>query len=83
MTAPGIWFFKPGTEERVEVLRLGPPGGAEERWIIECQNCSKNFTIRPEHGPSVGPDGALTTAHSMVCPACNSWHVTMRGGVAI
>lgn len=80
MSSPAIWFFKPGTEERVEVLHLKSAG--EERWLIECQNCGKNFTIRPEHGPTVGPDGALSTEHSMVCPVCNDWHVTMRGGVA-
>jgi hypothetical protein len=75
------WFFKPGTEKRVHVEHFASADGSEERWIIPCQNCGKNFTIRPEHGPTIGPDGALSTAQSMTCPLCKKWHVTMRGGV--
>jgi hypothetical protein len=76
-----IWFFKPGTEQRVEVLYMSDKNKGEERWIIPCQQCGKNFTLRPEHGVSVGADGALSTAHSMNCPACMSWHVIISRGV--
>lgn len=81
MSSPAIWFFKPGTEERVEVLHLTDKAESEERWIVPCQKCGKNFTLRPAHGVTVGPDGALTTEHSMNCPLCGNWHVVMRGGV--
>ncbi len=32
-------------------------------------------------GAFVGADGALFTERSMICPVCNKWHVTIRGGV--
>lgn len=76
------WFFKPGTEERIEVLHLPHAEPTKERWIIPCQTCGKNFTIRPDHGVTIGPDGALSTEHSVTCPVCGAWQVTMRRGVA-
>jgi hypothetical protein len=87
------WFFAPGTERRVAVEEVThravgrgdsvelPP---EERlWVVPCQVCGKNFTLRPEHGITVGPDGALTTDHSFNCPICAKWHTRFDGGVAI
>jgi len=75
-----LWYFEDGSERRREVLHLTGQGTDEERWIINCGACGENFTLRPEHGVSFGPDGAMTTAHSFVCPACKQWHRTARVG---
>jgi hypothetical protein len=80
---PPIWFFRPGTEERVEVLRLEADGGDPVRWIVPCQACGTNFTLRPDHGVEVGADGAISTEHSFNCPKCGRWHARFAGGVVI
>jgi len=81
-----IWFFRPGTEERVEVLELtqgptGPLAPADVRWGILCQACGVYFTLPPDYGVRVGADGAITTTQSLNCPQCLSWHVRFSGGV--
>jgi hypothetical protein len=80
---PVIWYFRPGTEERVEVLhaRQDPAVGDGERWGVECGACGIHFWLRPAHGVTIGPDGALSTGLSCNCPKCNGWHVRFSGGV--
>lgn len=76
-----IWHFHEGTEERVEVLFLDDDRPEERRWIIQCGECGTNFTLRPDHGVTVGADGALSAEHSFNCPKCKQWHRHIRGGV--
>ncbi len=76
-----IWYFREGTEQRVEVLHMDAADGDPQRWIVNCGACGTNFTLRPDHGVQIGPDGALTAEHSFNCPKCMNWHRHVRGGV--
>jgi hypothetical protein len=87
-----IWFFEPGTERRVEVERIThraegdesvPLSLEQQLYILPCWNpgCGVNFTLRHEHGVTIGADGAITTDHSFNCPKCGAIHAQFRGGV--
>jgi hypothetical protein len=82
MTAP-IWFFRPDSEQRVEVQTIDARNGEPVRWIVPCQACGTNFTLRPDHGVVIGQDGAITTEHSFNCPKCDGWHARFAGGVVV
>lgn len=74
-----VWFFRPGTEDRVEVIRMEREGGTH--WGLPCHFCGIYFALRPEHGVSVGKDGAISTVQAFNCPKCGNWHATISGGV--
>jgi hypothetical protein len=76
-----IWFFRPGTEDRVEVLEMINEG--DSHYGIPCQNCGIHFTLRAEHGVTIGADGAISTVHSFNCPKCMGWHAMFHGGVVV
>lgn len=73
------WYFKPGTEERVEVMVFRNEGG--DHWGIQCPECGIHFTLRPAHGLSLGADGAISAEHSFNCPKCGNYHRHVHGGV--
>jgi uncharacterized Zn finger protein len=71
-----IWYFKPGTEERQEVVRM-----RTGQLIVRCAKCTALIALGLQHSLQIGPDGALTTEQGFSCPSCGKWSAQIVGGV--